>query len=266
MAKLVELAPANEKNMKRLVMIILMGLFCMSNVSYAGNGDLTVGGALEMTSSGNGFLPPRMTTSNRGNISPSPGMLIYNTDDNAYNYYTSSGWNILAASPPVHDNTGASSDYALAVGETAKITFTSTTSVPLHISTSQGEYEITILGASNIGTSDSFTSLQANNANQSSGSFVSDSYGEQSNQAFWGASGTDVVAYIGVGGIIRATVRVSTFTTCKAMCSTVHGKRTNRQVSTTNTYWNDTTTSWTSLGTIKFSISQSGTIIIRRIL
>ncbi|HEY6871910.1 MAG TPA: hypothetical protein VI298_04180 [Geobacteraceae bacterium] len=95
--------------MKRVVMVVLMALFCMNNVSYAGNGDFTVTGsigvgtstpaasaALDVTNTTKGFLPPRMTTTQRNSIaSPAAGLLIYNTDTSAYNYYTGSAWTAL---------------------------------------------------------------------------------------------------------------------------------------------------------------------------
>lgn len=89
--------------MKRVVMILLLSIFCMSNVLYAGNGDLTVSGSLEMTSTTKGFLPPQMDTTARNLISsPTAGLLIYNTTENAYNLYTGSSWMTL----PVADSGG----------------------------------------------------------------------------------------------------------------------------------------------------------------
>lgn len=45
-----------------------------------------------------GFLPPRMTTTERNDIaSPATGLLIYNTDTNILNYYTGSGWTVIAS-------------------------------------------------------------------------------------------------------------------------------------------------------------------------
>lgn len=82
-----------ERNMRRVIVILLLSFFCMSNTLYAGNGDLTVSGSLEMTSTTKGFLPPRMTTTQRNAIaSPVAGLLIYNTTEGAYNFYTGSSW------------------------------------------------------------------------------------------------------------------------------------------------------------------------------
>jgi len=256
--------------MKRLVMILLIGLFCMSNVSYAGNGDLTVGGNLEMTGSANGFLPPRMSTSARGNISPSPGMLIYNTDDNAYNYYTSSGWKTLAASLPVHDNTGASSDYALAVGEAAKITFSSATSVPLHIDCTGGiEYELTLDGDLTTMISNDGNVLFKPNNTTYSGAFVEVGFKVSSgNSTAIDLCPVQSQFTTAWGLIVKACLKVSTGAKAKLLSGTVLNKRVNGTFEhfTLSSYWNDTATAWTSLGTITFPFAQSGTIIIRRIL
>lgn len=49
---------------------------------------------LDLTSTTSGFLAPRMTTANRdANIgSPATGLLIYNTDETDFQYYTGSAW------------------------------------------------------------------------------------------------------------------------------------------------------------------------------
>jgi hypothetical protein len=46
---------------------------------------------LDATSSTQGFLPPRMTTAQRDAIvSPATGLLVYNTDANALNFFNGS--------------------------------------------------------------------------------------------------------------------------------------------------------------------------------
>ena len=52
--------------------------------------------ALEVNSTSKGFLPPRMTTLQRDNISsPAQGLVIFNTDTNRLNTYTGSSWVVL---------------------------------------------------------------------------------------------------------------------------------------------------------------------------
>lgn len=97
--------------MRRVAMILLLSFFSMSTVLYAGNGDFTVSGSLgvgtsypaasaviDATSTTKGFLPPRMTTTQRNAIaSPVAGLLIYNTTDNVYNFYTGTSWITLGS-------------------------------------------------------------------------------------------------------------------------------------------------------------------------
>ena len=241
--------------MNRLVMILLMGLLCMGNMSYAANGDLTVGGTLEMTGNANGFLPPRLSTSARGSISPSPGMLIYNTDDNAYNYYTNSGWKILAASLPVHDNTGASSDYALAVGETAYLTFSAVTSVPLHIATVEGQYEVIINATGSTSTSD--VTLSPNNA--TTGSIY---------EIFNGTLTTNRTTFLlSNGTLYQARLAVTTTNVCKSLIiESVYWNGSPTMASGSARIIWDNAVPWTSLGKLTFPLSSTGKVMIRRIL
>src|SRR5215212_1276891 len=52
---------------------------------------------LELRSTTSGFLPPRMTTTQRDAItSPAIGLLIYNTSTNLLNYYTGSLWTVVS--------------------------------------------------------------------------------------------------------------------------------------------------------------------------
>ena len=49
--------------------------------------------ALDVFSSTQGFLPPRLTITQRNNInSPQPGLMIYNTDVNCMEWFNGSGW------------------------------------------------------------------------------------------------------------------------------------------------------------------------------
>lgn len=54
--------------------------------------------ALEVVSTTLGFLPPRMTTTQRDAISsPATGLMIYNTTTNKLNVYTGSGWEAITS-------------------------------------------------------------------------------------------------------------------------------------------------------------------------
>lgn len=56
--------------------------------------------ALEIASGSQGFLPPRMTTAQRNSIvSPAEGLVLYNTDEKALNFYNGSAWTPLLPAP-----------------------------------------------------------------------------------------------------------------------------------------------------------------------
>ena len=120
--------------------------------------------------------------------------------------------------PPVVDLTGASSDYTLALGESAKITYTDATSLALKIGTVQGLYEMTIVGT------DSYSSghngvwqLRANNTTTTAGawdhcefgsSVATGSASEPANPAGWhnGTAPTAAEFTAGRCGIIKLSI------------------------------------------------------------
>ena len=56
---------------------------------------------LDVTSTTKGFLPPRMTTTQRNAIvSPASGLVIFNTTTNSLEYKSSTGWVLLSAATP----------------------------------------------------------------------------------------------------------------------------------------------------------------------
>ena len=53
--------------------------------------------AFEVASTNQGFLLPRMTTTQRNNINlPTPGLMVYDTDENKISYYSRTAWKYLA--------------------------------------------------------------------------------------------------------------------------------------------------------------------------
>jgi hypothetical protein len=65
-----------------------VGIEIASNPSIANSAILT------LTSTTQGFLPPRMTTAQRDAIaSPATGLMIYNTTSNKHQGYNGSTWN-----------------------------------------------------------------------------------------------------------------------------------------------------------------------------
>ena len=84
--------------MKKLSFILFA--FCLSitlnaQVKIGSNPNTINSNAIfELESNDKGFLPPRLTTIQRNQIlSPSAGLVIYNTTTNCLNYYNGSSWN-----------------------------------------------------------------------------------------------------------------------------------------------------------------------------
>ena len=88
--------------MKYLFFFTLLAL-SVSSFAQVGIGTPTPNAkaALDITSTTQGFLPPRMNSSQRTGItSPPAGLLVYQTDDvSGLYYYTGSLWTIVNASP-----------------------------------------------------------------------------------------------------------------------------------------------------------------------
>lgn len=61
-----------------------------------GIGTTSPKGALDVTSTTAGFVPPRMTTANRDAIlSPEAGMMIFNTDTKRFNGFNGNSWDVM---------------------------------------------------------------------------------------------------------------------------------------------------------------------------
>jgi hypothetical protein len=85
---------------------------------------------VEIASTTQGFLPPRLTTAERDAIaSPAVGLVIYNTTTNCLNFYVGSGWNEtcgIASSPSLESQYPAGSVFC-AFGPTAIVDVTNPT-------------------------------------------------------------------------------------------------------------------------------------------
>ena len=196
-----------------------------------------------------------------------------------YNAATQS-WDVVgpAGSTGVVDLTNASSDYALAVGETAVVTYASALSVPLHIATVEGLYDLTIAGDSSvtIGTLGDVL-LSANNTDQTAGSidvtFVTQTTGfTDSGVAISPTGYKDGASYtkfnLSYGLLVYHKSTISTYSNSKTLNGIDLEMRTASSMlgNTIFSRWNNTSTAWTSLGTITFPFAQSGKIIIKRIV
>lgn len=174
------------------------------------------------------------------------------------------------------DVTNFTTDYPLRRGETAVVNYSGATSVPLHIKTVEGVYEIKILGS---GTGSTYSTdriyLNPNNASLTAG--LVDYYrlcnlgyttGAASNAADNNYDGDTITGvFLGLSILLNAEISVYTTTLNKNVSSNIHIRTSATQYGNyiARHQWQDTTTVWTSLGTITFPIAQSGTIIIRRL-
>jgi len=65
----------------------------IDSTGNVGIGTTNPSAKLDITSTTGGFLPPRMTTTQRNAISsPATGLVIYNTTDNVLNFYNGTSW------------------------------------------------------------------------------------------------------------------------------------------------------------------------------
>ncbi|CAN0621029.1 protein of unknown function [Burkholderia multivorans] len=179
----------------------------------------------------------------------------------------------LAAFHAPVNNTATSSDLALLPGQSAYIDFAGAMSVPLHIATGDNQlYEIEAQLLGNTGAAAN-TLLLPNNASYTN-SFVG-----ICNTNGVGNSYSGYAAYI--NGFLLAylqdarhvSVRVSTKTASKNLTgiATGYSGSTGAYQSMLTSTWmatayaSDTTTVWTSLGTISFPVAATGRITVRRI-
>jgi uncharacterized protein YfcZ (UPF0381/DUF406 family) len=166
--------------------------------------------------------------------------------------------------------TNATSDYNLQVGEEAIINFTNATSVPLMIATQSGTYyEVHLISSNTGGTSgatDNFNYLSPNNTTYSN-AFVCawlyrSSYGIMSSYTTGSAFGCG-------WAFSNATFFITNFVQYKNLRGFLdaYGVLQDYPVAVIfSTDWQNTTTSWTSLGTITFPQSTSGYILVRRLV
>ncbi|MEM4134320.1 MAG: hypothetical protein QXV73_03910 [Candidatus Micrarchaeia archaeon] len=161
-------------------------------------------------------------------------------------------------------------DYPLAVGEVAKITFSSTQNVPLRIATqSNTEYMMWIVPSNTGGTSggiNDYVLLNPNNTTYSNAFIVAD-VGRNAVDIF--SYYTTLSAFFLGSTIIHGFYVIRNLTVYKGIIGFLD------KYGTTNTYpnyfglscdWRDTTTQWTSLGTVEFPQNSSGYVLVQRIL
>jgi hypothetical protein len=187
--------------------------------------------------------------------------------------YDGSNWQTIQNGGSTNrvDLSNATSDYNLDVGQEAIINFNNATSVPLHIATKSGTYYEMYMACSTSIGQDSNVCLNPNNTTYSN-AFVTlgdcretdgttGEYDGIHNAFRFGASAPDVVAFI------------SNFTTFKSVksdfmfvCTSAVNNSTDYGMHINANIWKDTTTEWTSLGTITFPQQTTGFILVRRLV
>lgn len=171
--------------------------------------------------------------------------------------------------------TSVASDYNLEVDQTAVIKFTNAINVPLHIATESGTgYEMKLFNEGPAGKSDDnmpvpIRFLPNNNKTESKEelfSFIEMVHTSQSN--VFGSKVRYRSFRIGYGTCMLSCV-ISNFTTFKVIQSQVSETDDVGMWAITSSctcVWEDTTTPWTSLGTIELPYPQTGSIVIKRVL
>jgi hypothetical protein len=175
----------------------------------------------------------------------------------------------------IYDLTGAPADVNLIPGDTAFHTFSAVTSLALRIALSEGIYEIDLIPDfdNTIGTAGN-NFLLPNNASVTAGvidtGYIYQGFtttGDNTTAPVGGGNGTAHTAFYLGYNICRLQSRISTFTKSKNQIGDIL-----RRESTTQFYqfriasnWLDTTTVWSSLGTITFPFAMTGRVIIRRV-
>ena len=190
-------------------------------------------------------------------------------------YKSITSFNGSLASPT--DITSISTDYLLQPGETVYKTYTAATSVPLYVSTVPGLYEMHILGDQSVTISNTNnTTLSPNNTTVTAGdidlgiiyqSITSNADGSVAPLANTYGT-TETMFSFGNGIAVKVAISISTYTKTKTMdvTTTCRTTATNCNHMRAVMNWLDTSTIWSSLGTLTFPFAQSGTIIIKRIL
>jgi hypothetical protein len=193
-----------------------------------------------------------------------------------FTLYKSNGAKKLVPYDPT-DISSRTSDYPLRPGEVVYLNYSAVTTLPLCVATEEGEYEVIIKGDTSISpTNNNGVAILPNNATQAGAldfSCIYVIYGKDDASASvtplsWKNGATYNAFGVGSGTIIHSSCKVSTTTVCKNVRSSNSAIYTTSQryQEDSQIYWSDTTTPWTSLGTITFPFAQSGKIIIKRII
>lgn len=204
-------------------------------------------------------------------IYASSGATIIGTGS-IFRLYKSNSAQKLISYDPI-DITARTSDYFMRPGEVVYRTYTNATSVPLNIATTEGIYELKLINAS-VGVTD-FSSvsniyLMPNNTLVTAGQ-INYNRIKQENTTVNGISDVATQQAFIVSndktGIV-SEVTIYTYLNQKVVTGTMLCKTATDDFANFIFHqpWVDTTTHWTSLGTLTFVAAQSGKVIVKRII
>jgi hypothetical protein len=162
-------------------------------------------------------------------------------------------------------------DLSLGIGQSAKITASAATSIPLHIACGDGQiYEIDAVGTYTLVADISVSILQPNNTTPTTNSFIvrqssAINSGAGSYNAGGVADGGFRLAAVGASiEVCKATFFTSTLNK-KSILNSGNSSSVNGCKSGISGTWQDTTTVWSSLGTVILPNAWTGTITVRRV-
>jgi len=165
-----------------------------------------------------------------------------------------------------------STDRVLGVGQITQDSFTSATSMPLHIACGDGQiYEIEIVGSYTPAAATGNPILKPNNSTPVTNSFTTQ-YGVQTQTTIIGnfsVAGADNGFLLSAGQASLLSAQATIFTSTATKCTSTHFSSYNTVPNYASGWmdstWNDTTTVWSSLGTILMAPAWTGQIVVRRV-
>lgn len=167
--------------------------------------------------------------------------------------------NDLQASPKLVSLTGAAADYPLDVGDTAVLSFSAATSVPLRVATVPGIYKLYLFGD----TASAATNTNANAQLQMNGTtYTGEVY------YYIGGSSSYNTILLPVGRLNTVELVICTITAQKGAKYLGSYRDTGNNIVDYNGSfdWRNASTAWTSLGTLTLPFAQTGTILVQRLV
>jgi hypothetical protein len=184
--------------------------------------------------------------------------------------YDGSNWQSISGGSSSSNNrvdlSNATSDYNLDVNQEAIINFSNATSVALHISTTNGTYyQMDIVSSNGNSGSDNPAYLNPNNTTYSNAFTYEEVYRDTGGQ---GSNSSTYNSYR-IGWAFPSIRAYITNYTSNKHVNTINssaGASHSPSIDINTCYWKDTSTAWSSLGTITFPQSTSGFILVKRLV